>query len=303
MSDLADLFPGFRSEWVETSSGRLFARVGGEGPPLLLIHGYPQTHVMWHRLAPELAKSFHLVIPDLPGYGWSHVPRPAPDHAPHSKRAWAATLVDLMERLGHVRFGVAGHDRGARVGYRMALDHPGRVERLAVLDIVPTHTMWSEFTVKLAMKSYHWLFLAQPSDLPETLIGKDPTFYLDWTIASWSKGRTLEAFDPRALAHYRQSFNSPDRIEAACEDYRAGQTLDLAHDQADVDAGRMISAPVLTLWGAHGFPGETRGPLDIWRKWAGDVDGGPIDSGHFLAEENPAATLPPLLAFFEPMRT
>ncbi len=299
MPDLADLFPGFASEWIDTGGGRLFARVGGEGPPLLLLHGYPQSHVMWHRLAPELARHFTLVIPDLPGYGWSFVPRPAPDHAPQSKRAWARLLVEMMERLGHVRFGVVGHDRGARAGYRMALDHPGRVERLAVLDIVPTHAMWSAFTPALAMKTYHWLFLAQPHPLPETLIGGHSDFYLDWTLASWTRGHSLDAFDPRALAHYRAAFRSPDRISAACEDYRAGQTLDLAHDQADVEAGKRITVPVLALWGQAGIPGKTTGPLAVWGHWASDLKGEAIDSGHFLAEENPEATLPPLLSFLK----
>jgi haloacetate dehalogenase len=297
MPEHADLFPGFASEWVDTQAGRIFARVGGEGPALLLLHGYPQTHVMWHRIAPDFARHFTLIIPDLPGYGWSYVPRPAHDHRPHSKRAWATALVEMMERLGHVRFAVAGHDRGGRTAYRMTLDQPGRISRLAVLDIVPTQAMWSGLTPGLAMKAYHWLFLAQPHPLPETMIGKDPDFYLNWTMSSWAGGHDLAAFDHRALAQYRAAFRSPDRIRSACEDYRAGQTLDLADDQADVDAGKTIGVPVLALWGDAGFPGKTSGPLAIWRQWARDVTGAAVPSGHFLAEENPQATLTHLLPF------
>lgn len=298
MPEHADLFPGFASHWIDTNAGRFFSRVGGTGPALLLLHGYPQSHVMWHRLAPELARHHTLIIPDLPGYGWSFVPRSEESHQPHSKRAWAAALVDLMERLGHVRFRVAGHDRGGRVAYRMALDHPGRIEQLAVLDIVPTHDMWQNMGADLAMKAYHWMFLAQPSPLPETLIGKDPDFYLDWTLASWTGSHTLEAFDHRALAQYRAAFRSPDRIRSTCEDYRAGQTIDRIHDAADAEAGRKITVPLLALWGTSGFPGQTSGPLDTWRNWATDVHGAAIDAGHFLAEENPAGTLAHLNAFF-----
>ncbi|GGE34280.1 haloacetate dehalogenase [Agaricicola taiwanensis] len=300
MPENADLFPGFQSEWIDTDGGRFFARVGGKGPALLLLHGYPQTHVMWHRLAPGLSERFTLIMPDLPGYGWSFVPRAADDHRPHSKRVWAAALVDLMERLGHVRFGVIGHDRGARTAYRMALDHPGRIDRLALLDIIPTEAMWTGMTAKLAMKSYHWLFLAQPHPLPETLIGKDPDFYLDWTLASWTATSDLSAFDHRALAQYRAGFRSPDRIRSACEDYRAGQSVDLADDQADLETGKKITVPLLALWGERGFPGETSGPLSIWQRWGDEVTGAAITSGHFLAEENPGEALTSLLHFFAP---
>ncbi len=297
MTDLADLFPGFASQWVDTSHGRMFARVGGEGPPLLLVHGYPQTHVMWHRIAPELARRFTLVIPDLPGYGWSYVPRPADDHAPHSKRAWALVLVDLMERLGHVRFAIAGHDRGGRVAYRMALDHPGRLTRIAVLDIVPTHAMWASFDMALATKAYHWPFLAQPHPLPERLIGHDPDFYISWTLASWTGAKSLDAFDPRALDHYRAFYRSPDRLRATCEDYRAGRTMDLAHDEADLAAGRKIGVPLAAIWGGGGFPGAVAGPLEVWRRWATDVRGASVEAGHFLCEEAPDATLAALAPF------
>lgn len=299
MSDLADLYPGFESHWIDTSSGKMFARTGGKGPPLLLVHGYAQTNVMWHKVAPALAEHFTLFIPDLPGYGWSAVPAPQANHEPYSKRAMAKVMVELMEKLGHVRFRLAGHDRGGRVAYRLALDHPGRVERLAVLDIVPTHAMWHGMDRKLAMKVWHWTFLAQPYPIPEALISKDPVGYLDRKMATWTKAKDLSAFDPRALAHYHAFFSDPLRIRATCEDYRAGQTSDLAADEADRAQGKKITCPVFALWGGAGIPSETSGPLAIWREWATDVSGTAVDSGHFVPEENPEATAAALTAFFK----
>jgi haloacetate dehalogenase len=298
MTDLADLHPGFASRWIGTSIGKMFARTGGEGPPLLLLlHGYTQTNVMWHRVAPVLAQHFSLVIPDLPGYGWSVAPEADADHEPYSKRAMANVMIELMEALGHVRFRLAGHDRGGRVAYRLALDHPERVERLAVLDIVPTYAMWHGMDRKMAMKVWHWPFLAQPYPLPEMLISKAPVEYLEWKMASWSKTRDLSGFDPRALAHYRAAFADPIRIHAHSEDYRAGATSDLVADEADRAAGKTIACPVLALWGAAGIPSES-GPLAIWREWASDVRGQPVDSGHFVAEEAPEATAAALIDFF-----
>lgn len=297
MSDLADLYPGFAAHWIDTRGGRIFARVGGNGPPLLMLHGYPQSHVMYHAIAPALAGRFTLVLPDLPGYGWSDVPRSDAAHTPYTKRAMAAVMVELMESLGHVRFRLVGHDRGGRVSYRLALDHPGRLERLAVLDIVPTWTMWRNMDRALAMKVWHWLFLAQDEPLPEMLIGKDPVGYLDWKMASWTKTKDLSSFDPRALAHYRAFFSDPLRIHATCEDYRAGQGADAAHDDADRVAGRTIACPVLALWGDAGIPASSASPLDAWREWASDMRGSPVDSGHFVCEENPKATAEALLAF------
>ena len=297
MSDLADLYPGFESHWIDTSAGKLFARSGGSGPPLLMLHGYPQSNVIWHKVAPALAKHFRLILPDLPGYGWSAAPRAGADHAPYTKRAMAAAMIDLMEALGHARFSLCGHDRGGRVGYRLALDHPGRLEKLAVIDIVPTWAMWHGMDQTLAYKVWHWTFLALPAPFPETMIGKDPVYYLDWKIASWSGTKDLTPFDPRALAHYRAAFQDPLRIHASCEDYRAGRTTDLAFDEADRAAGNKIACPMLVLWGAKGIPSENA-PLATWREWANDVRGEPIDSGHFPQEENPAATQKALLAFF-----
>ncbi|TCT02931.1 alpha/beta fold hydrolase [Aquabacter spiritensis] len=295
--DLADLFPGFEAHHVDTPAGRIFARAGGEGPPLLLLHGFPQTGVMWHRVAHALARTHRVVIADLPGYGWSAAPEPGRDHAPYSKRAMGAALVAMMEQLGHAHFALIGHDRGGRAAYRLALDHEGRVDRLALLDIAPTLSAWRSMDRARAMKSYHWTFLAQPHPFPETLIGGNPRFYLDWTLKAWSGADDLSLFDPRALAHYRAAFGSPDHIRGACEDYRAGATIDLAHDEADLAAGRTIACPVLVLWGARGS--VSTGPLESWRAFAPKLAGQPIQAGHYLCEEAPdevLAALKPFLA-------
>jgi haloacetate dehalogenase len=298
MPDLADLFPDFATCWIDTSIGKIFARTGGSGPPLLLLHGYTETHVMWHRVAPALAKRFSLVIPDLPGYGASAAPEADHAHAPYDKRAMAKVMVELMDELSDGRFHLAGHDRGGRVAYRLALDHSERISRLATLDIVPTYDMWQAMDANMAMKVWHWPFLAQPYPLPEMLIAKAPVEYLEWKMASWAKAKNLSAFDPRALDHYRAAFSDPVRIHAHCEDYRAGQATDFVNDKADREAGRTIACPLLALWGAAGIPNETGGPLAIWRQWAPHAVGAPIDSGHFLTEENPADTATALLDFF-----
>jgi haloacetate dehalogenase len=298
MTDLADLYPGFSSRWITTTAGRIFARTGGEGPPLLLLHGYPQTNVMWHRVAPALARRFTLIVPDLPGYGWSDAPVADAEHAPYTKRAMALAMIELMEDLGHVRFRLAGHDRGGRVGYRLALDHPGRVERLALLDIVPTWAMWHCLDARLAYRAWHWLFLAQPAPFPETVIGKDPLYFFDWRAARGTKAKSVDVFDARALAHYHAFFQDPLRIHATCEDYRAGRTTDLAHDEADHAAARKIACPLLVIWGsAGGIPAETEDPLATWREWASDVRGHALDCGHYLAEEAPDATAAALIDF------
>lgn len=298
MSDLADLYPGFADHWIDTSAGRLFVRAGGSGPPLMLLHGYAQTNVMWHRVAPELAQRFTLLIPDLPGYGWSAAPDADRHHAPYTKRAMAAAMIDVMEALGFARVNLAGHDRGGRVAYRLALDRPGRVVTLATLDIVPTLVMWQDIDAQQASRAGHWTFLAQPAPVPEEEIGRDPVAFWNAKTAAGTKVKSLAPFDPRALAHYHAFFSDPTHIHATCEDYRAGRTTDLADDEADRAAGRRIACPMLALWGDAGILGETRNPLDTWREWANDVRGLAIDSGHYLPEENPAATLSALLDFF-----
>src|SRR3954467_4905141 len=298
MADLADLFPEFSSEWINTSAGRIFARVGGSGPPLLLLHGFSETHVMWHRVAPQLAARFKLIIADLPGYGWSDMPESDADHTPYTKRAMARTMIEAMEQLGHVHFALAGHDRGGRVAYRLGPDHPRRPSRLGVLDILPTYEYWARMDRLYALKIYHWAFLAQPHPLPETLIGGNPDFFLRTNMASQTKSRDLPALDPRALEHYLAAFRDPSRVHAMCEDYRAGAHADFAHDKADHDAGNKITIPLLALWGDAGIARAAATPLDTWQNWATKVSGMPINSGHFLCEEDPDATANALKAFF-----
>jgi haloacetate dehalogenase len=300
MSDLADLYPGYQSHWIDTAAGKIFARAGGQGPPLLLLHGYAETNVMWHRVAPLLAPYFSLVIADLPGYGWSAVPEADANHAPYDKRSMGNAMVELMEKLGHARFRLAGHDRGGRVAYRLALDHPGRLEKLATLDIVPTYDMWHGIDAKLAFRIWHWTFLALPAPFPEEMIGRDPIAFWDRKSGPGTKGKSLDKFDPRALAHYHAFFQDPLRIHATCEDYRAGRTTDLKNDEADRAAGRKITCSMLALWGAAGIPSEAEAdPLTTWREWAPDVRGMAIDCGHYLPEENPDATATALIEFFK----
>ena len=265
MPDLADLFPGYASEWINTRSGRIFARVGGKGPPLLLLHGFSETHVMWHRVAPQLADRFTLIIADLPGYGWSDMPESDSDHTPYTKRAMAQTMIEAMEQLGHVHFALAGHDRGGRVAYRLALDHPGRLSQLAVLDILPTYDYWERMDRLYALKIYHWTFLAQPFPLPETLIGGNPDFFLRQKMASQTKSKNLDAIDPRALEHYLAAFRDPSRLHAMCEDYRAGAYADFEIDKADRDAARRSRS---RCWRCGAMPasrGAAATPLDTWK--------------------------------------
>lgn len=296
---MSSLFEDTRDHAFEAAGATTFARVGGNGPPLLLLHGFPQTHAMWHAVYPELSRRYTCVMPDLRGYGRSSCPANDAGNMAYSKRTMAADMVGLMASLGHHRFLVVGHDRGGRVAYRMAFDHPDAVISVAVLDIVPTAAMWRQMDTALGMKTYHWFMLAQPEPLPEMLLGASPEKYLDYTIASWTKAKNLSAFDPRAMAVYRESFARPDYFHAACNDYRAGATIDREIDEADLAAGRRIAAPLLALWGDAGIPSATSGPLDTWRQWADNVEGQGIDAGHFIAEENPAATLAALMPFLE----
>jgi haloacetate dehalogenase len=298
-SMLPDLYPGFETRRFKTDGAEIHARIGGKGPPLVLLHGYPQTHVIWHRVAPDLAKHCTLIIPDLRGYGQSSIPADATDHATFSKRAMAADIVSIMKELGHTRFMVAGHDRGARVAYRLALDHPQAVSRLIPIDILPTVDVWDNLRWGSAIKSYHWQFLAQPSPLPETLIGGNPAFYVDKTLASWTMSKTLAELAPDALAHYRAALQGLGRVHAVCEDYRAGATFDRLADEKDRAAGTKIACPTLVLWGSDYVGKGSVNPLDIWRKWCTDVTGVEITSGHFLVEENPADTLKALVPFIK----
>lgn len=294
---MSDLFPNTREYRVQTGVAEIFARIGGSGPPLLLLHGYPQTHAMWHLVAPRLMESYTCVMADLRGYGFSSCPANSADNRPYSKRVMAEDMVALMQGLGHDRFAVVGHDRGARVAYRLALDRRDTVTCLALLDIMTTFDMWHNFSVAMAMKTYHWLFLAQPHPLPEMLIETAPISFLDHMIARWSKAKDLSAFAPRALAEYRLHFSTPEHIHSTCNDYRAGQTCDLADDEADRAAGRRITCPLLVLWGDTGIPTQMTDLAGAWARWGTKVKTGVVAAGHFLPEENPQATLDHLLPF------
>lgn len=298
MSALPDLFPGFDSRTFKTEDAEIFARLGGNGPPLLLLHGYPQTHVMWHKMAPALAEHFSLVIADLRGYGQSACPKTDADHLTYSKRAMAQDMAEVMTQLGHDTFMVLSHDRGARVGYRLALDHPERVTRLVLIDIVPTYFVWRE-TAHIGIGKFHWPFLAQPAPLPETMIGKDSVMWLEHLLVAWSGGDDLSPFTSDAMAHYRAAILQPERIHTGCEDYRAGATCDNAHDEADHKAGNRIACPALALWGEGRKKGFVSNSLDIWREWCVDVRGEPVSGGHFLPEENPDDTLKTVLPFLK----
>ena len=293
-----DLFPRFEAHWIDAEAGRIFARSAGSGPPLVLLHGFPQTHAMWHRIAPELAGTHHVVCMDLRGYGWSSAPHGDPSHETYSKRAMGRDVVRVMEALGHVRFAIAGHDRGARVAYRLALDEPGRVERLALLDILPTFEVWNRIRAGI-QPGAHWEFLARPEPEPENEIGSDPLGYFEGLMRAWSGGKTLNFMDGRALAAYRQSCNEPTRIHAFCEDYRAGATLDPEQDRADMDAGKTLTCPSFLIRSARYLvrPGA-ESPLETWRRtFAPEITGSEIDCGHFVAEEAPAETLAALQGF------
>jgi haloacetate dehalogenase len=298
MQTLPELFPGAETRIFTTENAGIFSRLRGKGPTLFLLHGYPQTHVIWHRMAAKLAEHFTLIIPDLRGYGASSVPPDDKEHYSYSKRAMAKDIIDIADQLGLGRFLVCGHDRGGRVAYRLALDHPGRVERLALLDIVPTYDMWHRMTRDLAVRTFHWAFLAQPSPWPEEIIGRAPVEWLEHKLGLWGGTGDLSPFAPEALAHYRAFFSDPARIHATCEDYRAGAFYDLAADEADRAAGRRIACPTAVFWGERGIPSNTDSPLDIWKGWCDDVTGHAIRGGHFLPEEAPEATLAALIPFF-----
>lgn len=288
------LFPGFRRLDVDTGAARIRAIVGGSGPPLLLLHGYPQTHAIWHGVAARLMQRFTLVCADLRGYGDSSKPPTAPDHASYSKRAMAGDMVALMVALGHQRFFLAGHDRGGRVAHRLALDHPGRVLKLATLDIAPTREMYAGTTDAFARAYWHWFFLIQPAPFPERMIGADPDAY--WLKKCGSGSAGLTPFTKEALAEYLRCFRDPATIHASCEDYRAAASIDIAHD--DADGGRRLEAPLLALWGEHGAVHRCFDVLALWRRRAADVRGHPLPGGHYLAEELPDLVASEFLAFF-----
>ena len=293
---MTDLFPHFRALQVEIDpTVTINAIVGGSGPPLLLLHGHPQTHTIWHRVAPRLAEHFTVVACDLRGYGESSKPQGAPDHANYSKRAMAADMVAVMQSLGFATFRVLAHDRGARVAHRLALDHPQAVERMALLDIAPTLAMYEQTSDAFARAYWHWFFLIQPAPLPERLIEADPSAYVRDVMGKRSAG--LAPFDPRALAEYQRCLALPGAAHGICEDYRAAATIDLEHDRFDRDAGNRLALPLMVLWGEQGVVGRCFDPLAEWQRVAADVQGGALPCGHYIAEEAPDMLLERVLPF------
>jgi haloacetate dehalogenase len=288
------MFEGFKHTRIDTGEAVIHVCYGGAGPPVLLLHGIPQTHVMWRKVAPSLARDFTVVATDLRGYGDSSKPQSTPDHAPYSKRAMARDQVEVMRRLGFERFFLAGHDRGARCAYRLALDHPERVLKLAVLDIVPTGDAFRRTDARLALAYWIWFLLAQPQDVPERIVGLNPRFFLDYMLDHWSSNASCFSEDLRT--EYLRSFCRRETIHAICEEYRASSTLDREHDEAD-RGRRRIMCPVLALWSRQGFLETWDDVLATWREWAYDVRGRAIDCGHFLAEEAPEETIRELRAF------
>lgn len=296
------MLDGFETAEVETEETSIFVRWSGSGPPILLLHGFPQTHLMWRGVAPLLACRFTVVCADLRGYGQSGCPASTPDHAPYAKRAMASDMVVVMDRLGFPRFSVAGHDRGGRVAYRLALDHPGRIERLAVLDILPTGTVWQRADARFALAYWPWSLLAQPEPLPERLIEAVPEAVIDDALTGWGSPST--AFAPEVRAAYVDALRDPLRVHAICEEYRAAATLDRAHDDADRRSGRRIACPLLVLWSGPGplssWYADAGGPLSLWRAWSDDVQGRALNAGHFFPEEIPNETADLLEGFFHP---
>jgi len=280
----ANLFPGFKIVKVQTSGAMINVVTAGNGPPLLLLHGAPQTHAIWHRVAPELAKEHTVIAADLRGYGDSSKPDGGPNHANYSKRAMALDQIEVMKHFGFDRFAVVGHDRGARVTHRLTLDHPKAVTRAAVLDIVPTHHLYTHVTREVATAYYHWFFLIRPAPFPEEMINNSLETYI---------GRGTGD----AEAEFLRAFRNPATVHAMCEDYRAGASIDLEHDEADLKAGRKIACPLLVLWGAKGNVGRLFDPMAVWRERASDVRGRAMPSGHNIQLEAPAETLAEVRAF------
>lgn len=290
--------PGFSRRSIALDGITLSVQESGTGTPLILLHGYPQNGMCWSKVGPTLATKFHVIIPDLRGYGQSEAPADDDAHTVYSKRQMARDIVALMDALAIDRAMILGHDRGARVTYRLALDHPDRVSRIGIIEIAPTSDYWAAWGAEMALAAYHWTFLAQPAPLPERMINADPVAYIDWTLTGWTLAKSLAAFPPDALESYRAQARDPARIAAMCADYRAGATTDRQHDLANRAAVHRITAPLCFLWGKSGFPAKTGNPVAIWQAWADTVTDGSCDSGHFVMEENPAAVLATYLPFF-----
>lgn len=290
--------PGFTRRRVSLSTITLSVQEAGSGPALVLLHGYPQNGMCWAPVAAAFAKTHRVIIPDLRGYGASDAPADDAAHRTYSKRQMAADIVALLDSLSLETAMVLGHDRGARVSYRLALDHPSRVSRLGIIEIAPTGDYWANWGAELAMAAYHWTFLAQPAPLPERMIGADPVAYIDHTLQSWTLSKSLAPFPPDSLHSYRAQAMEPERLHAMCADYRAGATTDRFDDEADRAAGNKITVPLRFLYGHHGFPARTGDPEGIWRNWATDVTASACESGHFVMEENPEAVIGAFGPFF-----
>jgi haloacetate dehalogenase len=291
------MFENFTRTEIETSGARIIAVHGGNGPPLLLMHGNPFTHASWHKFAPRLAQDFTVVCTDLRGYGDSEKPPGGADHFGYSFRAMAQDQVEVMAALGFPRFTAAGHDRGARVLHRMALDHPDKVARAAILDIIPQHHLFNNVSRQWATSAYHWFFMIQPFDMPERLMGADPDYFITRKLSKTEQG--LSFFGKEALAEYMRCFRNPATIHAMCEDYRATAGVDLEMDSRDYAAGRRIETPLLLLWGATGAVGRLHEPAEIWKRYAADIAGAAaLPCGHYLSEEAPEETYRALHEFF-----
>ncbi|NQV84304.1 MAG: alpha/beta hydrolase [Rhodospirillales bacterium] len=291
-------FENFTLIAVTVDGGDIRVRFGGDGPPLLLLHGNPQTHAMWHAVAPALTERFTVICPDLRGYGGSFKPGATTNHAPYAKREMARDMVQLMEHFGHHKFVVGSHDRGSRVAHRMALDFPDRVLKLAVLDIIPTIEHFERTDMAFAMGYYHWFWFAQAHPFPESIINAAPEVWFHSHTAREPKAKDF--FHPQALADYLEAVRNPEMIRGMCEDYRAAATIDFEHDRASREAGEKIRCPLLVLWGTKGKIGEWYKPLDIWQDYSdAAVSGGSVNSGHYLAEEAPGEVLERFFSFFE----
>lgn len=296
MSGLAELFPGFAARSFDDGDGRIFARVGGTGPGLLLLHGYPQTHAAWHRVAGDLARHFTVVAADLRGYGRSGVPPTDGQHRPYSKRTMAAELARMMATHGFDRFRVMGHDRGGAVAYRMALDLPEAIERVVLIETVSMLDLWEN--IGLARKRFsHGPLLAQPAPIPETLIGQDPAGWLEARLRRGTASKSLDPFDPAALEDYRAAVLDPDRIHAMCEDHRAGAHCDVDDDRTELAAGRRIACPGLAVFASDGMLADLGDPAALWKPWFDRLFSATIQAGHFVAEENPRGLLADTLPF------
>lgn len=290
----AELMPGFQFRRFKTAGAEIHAAIGGDGPPLLLMHGNPLTLVSWHRVAPKLAERYTVVATDLRGYGDSSKPAGGGDHSAYSFRAMGEDSFEVMRQLGYERFAVAGHDRGARVGFRMALDRPEAIERLAALDIVPTHHVLTNVSLGWGLESYHWFFMAQKEPFPEKLLCADLNYYIDYKLNK--KGVGLSIFDPRAMAEYKRC-TTPDQIHGVCEDYRATVGVDFEMDKADYGK-RKLTCPVLVIWGSNSHCGRHYKPMEAWAEWADDLRGFAVPTGHYPAEQRPDLILDAFEAFF-----